>query len=230
MKRRRSLGSDSWPCISTCQEKLVGCPALIFSNVSAESVSGQVMSSSLRRPPWTPNNESCSARTTPRRLGSPASTCIRRWASASRFICGPSCSGVSNNSPLRAKNSPPPGWVTERNSSGCCVRRCTSALVAALTSSGRRRLDDGDDQFELRKRRFECGLALAPRNIVRNQLVDIGRDREMRRRIDAGRDRQQDSRGDHFPRVPRAKFDCPNDKGGERVHVGEAGISGDFKR
>ena len=48
---------------------------------------------------------------------------------------------------------------------------------------GRRRIDHGDDGFELRKRLLEGGFALPPRDMRRDQLVDVGRHGEMRRRV-----------------------------------------------
>ncbi len=54
-KRRSSLGVEARPWTSSCQEKLAGCPALTFSRLSAASVIGQVMLSSVIWPPCTPS-------------------------------------------------------------------------------------------------------------------------------------------------------------------------------
>ena len=62
----------SWPCTSACQEKVAGLLALTWSSVLAASVSGHTILSSVILPDCTPSSPNCSARTTPRRLGSAA--------------------------------------------------------------------------------------------------------------------------------------------------------------
>ena len=49
---------------------------------------------------------------------------------------------------------------------------------------GGRRVDDGEDGFFLRgERLFECHLALPPRQVLGNELVDVGVDGEMAGRV-----------------------------------------------
>ena len=62
---------------------------------------------------------------------------------------------------------------------------------------GRRRLDDSQDQPLAIKGFLELVVALAPIQIRRDQLVDVGVDREVAGRIEAGADRQQHSDNDN---------------------------------
>ena len=134
-KRTRSPDAGAWPCTSSYQEKFAGFPAIVFSIVSAARVIGQAILSSVIWPPWTPSSPNCRVWMTPRSDGSPASTCTRRCACVSMFICEVRSAVDSNNSPCCAKNAPPLGCSIERNRSFCCDRRCVSALAAPATSS-----------------------------------------------------------------------------------------------
>ena len=91
----------------------------------------------------------------------------------------------------------------------------------------RRRIDHRDDQFELRKRLLEGRLALPPVDMGRDQLVDVGRHGEMRRRIPARQDGKQKRHADHRPGMLRAKTDCADDKGSDHLHGEPSGAWGD---
>ena len=55
--------------------------------------------------------------------------------------------------------------------------QCLRRLIGQFR---RRRIDHRNDQFELREGLLECGFALPPRNVARDELVDVGRHGKMR--------------------------------------------------
>ena len=74
-----------------------------------------------------------------------------------------------------------------------------------------RRVDDSEDAV-LRECLHELKGALGPGQLGREQLVDVGFDREMPRRVDRGESRQPDGQDDHRPGMARAQRDEANDR------------------
>src|SRR5713226_6028270 len=136
MNRRRSRGCAGLPLASTRQEKLAGRPARTSSTVSAASVIGRVISSSLsslRSTPMTPND---SASSVPLRLGSAASVSSRASARVKPSVTRATSSVGRNSNPLRSKKLPLWGWRTARMTSWRACRASASLVAACSTSSG----------------------------------------------------------------------------------------------
>ena len=80
----------------------------------------------------------------------------------------------SNRKPCWAKNGPPCGCSMEWKRSFCCAS--IDQRVGRFIGQFRgRRVDDRDDQSELRESLFERRFPLPPIDIGRNELVDVGR-------------------------------------------------------
>ena len=215
---RRSLGVEARPWTMSRQEKVAGCPALTFSMASAPSVIGQVMSSSVMRPPCTPSRPNCSAWITPRRLGSPASTCTRRCAWVRFLSCGPSSIGrFEEKAVLREERAAL--RLLDGAEQILLLRQARGQCIARLGDQfRRRRFDHRDDQFVLRECLLERHLALPPRNVGGNQLVDVGGHGKMRRRVPRRCDGQYERHADDRPRIVHAKIDRADDKGSDCLH------------
>ncbi len=76
---------------------------------------------------------------------------------------------------------------------------------------GRRRIDD--NQNGTVGEGFRVGLcALGPRQIRRNQSINVGLDLEMGRGEEAAQHPKRESEGENPPRTPRAHRNDPNDR------------------
>ena len=80
-----------------------------------------------------------------------------------------------------------------------------------ISRFGGRRIDD-DQHVVLRKGPDEIVGALGPRQFGREQLLDIGRHREMARRVESAESGQRDRQHDDRPSVPGAQLDEANDR------------------
>ena len=118
------------------------------------------------------------------------------------------------------------GGRTRRRPVARCLRirslfwlsRSTSAVAAWLASSGVGASTTA--RIECRCCGNACSnarFALAPRQIRRNQLVDVGIDGEMLDRIDARNHPQDGRQSDHQPRPARAAGDDRDDGGSKHT-------------
>ena len=72
-------------------------------------------------------------------------------------------------------------------------------------------IDHDDDVFEPAQRLLERDLALAPRQIARQQRVDVGIDRKVLGREETAADRHQNTGDKHTPGMAGAEIDNSND-------------------
>ena len=92
-----------------------------------------------------------------------------------------------------------------------------SALARGAGEFRRRRLDHGQDQLFAVERLLELVVALAPVEVGRNQLVDVGVDGEMPGRIEARPDRQEQREDDDESGKPRTGSDNRDDNTGQHI-------------
>ena len=106
-------------------------------------------------------------------------------------------------------------------------QRC-GRLVGELS---RRGVDDGNDRLVLGKGLFERQFPLPPDAVGGNELVDVGRQQEMRGGIPRAKDGKNDRSGDDPPGVARAKADCADDESGDRLHrISAVKLAGEAER
>ena len=164
-KRRSSSASRRWPWTSSCQEKLAGLPAFTFSMVSAASVIGHVMLSSVISPPCTPSRPNCSTCITPRKRRVAGQDLHQPLRLGEQFHLRREIVGRFEQQTVLRKEA-----AAFRLDDGVkqillLGQPLHQRVGCRLDQFRRRRVDHRDDQFELRKRLFECGLALAPRQV-----------------------------------------------------------------
>ena len=120
---------------------------------------------------------------------------------------------------MRRKNSPPPGCAIDLKQLLVRVEPARPAPRSpALASSGVGA--STTTRIECRccgNACLERDFTLAPRQIRRNQLVDVGVDGEMLGRIDARNDGHEQSQDDHQPRMARAAGDDRYDRGSKHT-------------
>ena len=88
-----------------------------------------------------------------------------------------------NNRPLRAKNSPPAGWVTDLKRSVRSFRRLRQLGRCGAGKFGRWSLHDDGEAIETLEGIFERAFTLAPADLIGQQRVDVGIDGEVFGRI-----------------------------------------------
>ena len=84
--------------------------------------------------------------------------------------------------------------------------------------------DIRDLALQLREGSVESELLLSPRQIRRDQLVDVGIDREVTRGEQTASERYQDRQDHHEPCPAAAEVDCRDDPGRQRAARPEARI------
>ncbi len=112
-------------------------------------------------------------------------------AASSWPVTLPTSSTGRNNSPFFSKNSPEPSGCTDSKCLGVAGQFRGERVAGGAGEFWRRRLDDGQNQFFAVEGVLELIVALAPVEIGRNQLVDVGVDGEMLGRVVARPDRQK---------------------------------------
>ena len=215
MKARRSASVKGLSLTSSRQENVAVPLFRMSSTVWLIWLKGRSVLSSLTCPRLTPASPVSSAPVRPRIEGSPAMISIRGAAASSWPATLPTSSTGRNNSPFFSKNSPEPSGCTD---SKCLVSPASfvkSALARGAGEFGRRRLDDGENQFFAVERLLELLVALAPVEVGRNQRVDVGVDGEMPGGIVARSDRQKQREDDDESGKPRTGSDNGDDNTGQ---------------
>ena len=98
---------------------------------------------------------------------------------------------------------------------GVAGELCEKRLARGTGEFGRRRLDDGENQFFAVERLLELVVALAPVEVGRNQRVDVGVDGEMPGGIVARSDRQKQREDDDESGKPRTGSDNGDNNTGQ---------------
>jgi hypothetical protein len=99
---------------------------------------------------------------------------------------------------------------------GVAGELCEKRRARGTGEFGRRRLDDGENQFFAVERPLELLVALAPVEVGRNQRVYVGVDGEMPGGIVARSDRQKQREDDDESGKPRTGSDNGDNNTGQR--------------
>ena len=181
MKARLSASVSGLSLTSSRHEKFALPLLSTVSTVCEIRSNGRAALSSLTWPRLTPASPVSSAPVRPRIEGSPAMISIR-GAEASNWPVVLATSSVGrNNRPFRAKNSPEPSGCTASKFLVSPLSFSASALAALPASSGVGASTTARISFSRSNPLLELDVALAPVQIGRNQLVDVGIDGEMAR-------------------------------------------------
>ena len=215
MKRRNSLAVAGLPLIICCQEKVAGRPAKAVVQRIGDHRKGprQIVE---RRPRGIARRPRRARAPWSGRAGSDRGRARRSAAWPCPSPRSPRVSSAVdwNSQPLRAKNSLPCRIVDRTKQF-----RLTGQMLGQLAAGGggqfrRRRVDDNQGRVEVTgKLRFKTCLALAPVQMRREQLVDVGGDGEVSGEINRRGGRRAEACQDDQPGKAGAESDNSDNRG-----------------